>query len=651
MEILLSKSAGFCFGVQNAIEKAENAASKGDGVYTYGPIIHNNQVVEDLKKKGVNVINDIEDVRKDYSVIVRSHGISKEENEGLIEKGANIIDATCPYVLHIHKIVEEKYNLGYRIIIIGDPNHPEVKGINGWCSNSAIIINYEDDVNNINSNEKLCIVSQTTFNQEKWYSIVSKIIKLSKEIVIYNTICNATQLRQSEALELSKKVDAMIVIGGLDSSNSRKLYEICKENCERTMFVETEEQLNLQDLEGVNTVGITAGASTPENVIKNVIDKISLVTENKVEQKKVKENKGKMDEQNFSEEQEYFMTFKRINVGDVIEGKVITVTDMEVFIDIGYKSDGILPMEEVSNTPVNLKEKYKTGDLVNIEVISMNDGEGNILLSRKEAEKEEFYKELNEAKEAGRAIDVVVKEVNKGGFACQYGGVKGFMPLSLSGLNRGEDQNLYIGKKLKVIIVEIKERRGNLELLVSRKEIARKEKQERAQKIFEKLEAGQTLKGNVRAIIDAGVFVDMGDVDVFIPVSEISWKRINKPSDVISENQMVEFIIIKVNKDELRVTGSIKRMNKEPWEEFIEKNREEDIVEGKVVRFMEYGAFVELMDGVDGLLHISNMSEGRITRPQEMLKIGQKVNVKITKIDLENKKVNLSMKDVEKAAL
>jgi 4-hydroxy-3-methylbut-2-enyl diphosphate reductase len=222
------------------------------------------------------------------------------------------------------------------------------------------------------------------------------------------------------------------------------------------------------------------------------------------------------------------------------------------------------------------------------------------------------------------------------------------MPLSLSGLYRGENQDSYIGKKIKVNINDIKERRGTLELLISRKEIARKEREERALKVFEKLEAGQTFNGTVRSIIDVGAFVDMGDVDVFIPVSEISWKRINKPGDVISENQTVEFLIIKVNKEALRVTGSIKRMNKEPWEEFIEKNSEEDVVEGKVVRFMEYGAFVELMDGVDGLLHISNISEKRIGRPQEVLKIGQKINVKITKIDLENKKVNLSLKDVEK---
>lgn len=648
MEILLAKSAGFCFGVHNAIEKATGAAMLEKEVFTYGPIIHNKQVVEDLRLKGVNVIKDIQAVDEGQTIIIRSHGISKEEYEALTARGAAIIDATCPYVKHIHKIVEDRCNSGYRIVIIGDPEHPEVKGINGWCHDSGIIINNEEDISRISNNEKLCIVSQTTYNQEKWHELVCKIIKLSREIQIYNTICSATQVRQNEALELSKKADAMVVIGGLDSSNSRKLYEICKNSCSKTVFIETEKDLNLQDFEGVNVVGITAGASTPDYIIKSVIDKIGSLTESFNEQKKVKENRDKMDNQNLTDAQDYFMTFKSIYVGDVIEGKVIAVTDKEVFVDIGYKSDGILPMEEVSSMPVNLKEKFKAGDVINIEVISMNDGEGNVLLSRKEAEKEEFHKVLNAAKEAGEAIEVAVKEVNKGGFACQYGDVKAFMPLSLSGLQKGEDQNSYVGKKLKVTINDINQRRGTLELLVSRKEIVRAEREERAIKAFENLEEEQIQRGTVRSIIDKGVFVNIGDVDAFIPVSEISWKRISKPADVISENQMVEFLLIKVNKEDLRVTGSIKRLKKEPWEEFVEKNCDGDVVEGKVVRFMEYGAFVEIIDGVDGLLHISNITDKRIGKPQEVLKIGEKINVKITKIDMENKKVNLSLKDVEK---
>lgn len=647
MEILVAKSAGFCFGVQNAIEKAIGAANQNERVFTYGPIIHNNQVVEDLRQKGVNVINNIEDINKGSYMILRSHGVSKKEYESIKEKGVDIIDATCPYVKHIHNIVEEKCRLGYRIVIIGDANHPEIKGINGWCDNSAIIISEDEDINDINGNEKLCIISQTTFNQEKWYSLVSKIIKTSREIIIFNTICNATQQRQNEAEEISKKVDALIVIGGRESSNSKKLYEICKSNCEKTIFIETEEELDLSDLKELKSVGITAGASTPDYIIKSVIDKVKSLAVSGDYQKNVKEKREDMDKQNFSEEQEYFMTFKSIYVGDVIEGKVITVTDKEVFVDIGYKSDGILPMAEVSNFPVDLKEKFKAGDLINIEVISMNDGEGNVLLSRKAAEMEEFYKWLNDAKEKASEIEVAVKEVNKGGFACLYGDIKAFMPLSLSGLQRGEDQNVYVGKKLNVIIADIKERRGNVELLVSRKEIVQKERQEKTTKAFEKLEEGQILKGNVRNIIDAGVFVSMGDFDVFIPVSEISWRRIGKPKDVISENQMVEFILIKVNKEDKRVTGSIKRTRKEPWEEFLENYKEEDIVEGRVARFMEYGAFVEIIEGVDGLLHISNISENRIAKPQEVLKANEKIRVKITKIDLENKKVNLSLKDVE----
>lgn len=647
MEILVAKSAGFCFGVQNAIEKAEKIAGESRVVYTYGPIIHNSQVVEDLKARGVNVIDNIEDVNEGDKVIVRSHGITRNEQESLSARKADIIDATCPYVKYIHRIVEEKHNSGYGIVIIGDPEHPEVKGINGWCSNSAVIVNNEKDIDKISGNSKLCIVAQTTYNQEKWYSLISQIIKLSKEIIIYNSICNATQLRQNEAMELSKKVEAMVVIGGRESSNTRKLYEICRNNCVKTLFIETGDELNTEDLRGVNKVGVTAGASTPEYIIKNVIDKISEMTKEKKEQKNVKEKRVGMEKQYNPEEQEYFMTFKKIYVGDVVEGKVITVTDKEVFVDLGYKSDGILPMEEVSSIPVNLKEKFKSGDVISIEVISMNDGEGNVLLSRKEAEKEEFYKELNRIKEEGKTIEVTAKEANKGGLSCLYGDIKAFMPMSFIGMERGEDAASYAGRKLKVTISEIKEKRGTIELVVSRREMVKKEREERVKKFFETVEEGQTLKGTVKSMIAVGAFVNVGYVDVFVPISEMSWKRISKPQDVLSENQMVEVLIIKVNREELKLTGSIKKMSKEPWEVFMEKYKEDEVVEGKVVRFMEYGAFVELIDGVDGLIHISNISEKRINKPQEVLKIGQIVKVKITKIDMENKKVNLSLKDVE----
>lgn len=653
MEILIAKSAGFCFGVQNAIKKAEAVGGDNKEVYTYGPLIHNNQVVDKLKSEGIGVINTLDEVEEGYKIIIRSHGISKAEYEKLESKKAQIIDATCPYVSSIHRIVEERYNSGYKIIIIGDKEHPEVKGVDGWCNEDGIIIDSEDEALQIKYKfKKICIVTQTTYNQERWRAIVKELADAAMEVLIYNTVCSATQIRQNEAQELSGKVDAMIVIGGRQSSNTKKLYDICKENCPKAIFIENEGELDLNELLQLNTIGITAGASTPEYIIKDVVEKLKNAS-NEINSKKnyMKEGTKTMENdmmKNYSEEEkEYFKSFKRIYAGDIVEGKVIAVNDNEAFIDIGYKSDGILPISEVTGVDIKLKEKFKPGDAVKVGIIAMNDGEGNVLLSRKEVEKEELIKEINEYKEQEKVIEVTIKEANKGGFACQFANLRAFMPKSLSGIGMNEDPNSYVGKKEKAQVIEIKVKRGDIELIVSRKEIVKKEMEDKKQKTIEKLEAGDVLNGIVKAIINSGIFVNIGDIDVFVPISELSWRRLKTPHDVINENDKVEILIIKVNKEEMKVSGSIKRLLKEPWEDFIERYKVDDLIEGKVVRFADFGAFVELMDGVDGLIHISNIADRRINKPQEVLKIGQVINAKIIKIDLETKRISLSLKDVE----
>ncbi|MCX7885357.1 MAG: bifunctional 4-hydroxy-3-methylbut-2-enyl diphosphate reductase/30S ribosomal protein S1 [Caloramator sp.] len=651
MQIIIANSAGFCFGVQNAVKKAEDVALKGERAVTLGPIIHNRQVIENLKSKGVDVAEDISDIDEQCKVIIRSHGISKEDYDKLVALNSDIVDATCPYVKNIHKIVQENYVLGYKIIIIGDKDHPEVKGVNGWCENSAIIINSLDDANCIQKNfEKICVVAQTTFNEEKWQEIVCSLIKISKEILIFNTICSATQVRQQEAKELSRKVDAMIVIGGKESSNTRKLYDICKENCFLTFFVETADELDINALKNVKSIGITAGASTPDDVIKEVVNKINNI--NNEQKINVKKEKKKVDKQNMiknelNEMDEYFNGYEEVYEDSVVSGTVLLVNDKEVFFDIGYKSDAVLPVEEASNFPVNLKEKFKVGDTVKLQVIKMNDGEGNVLVSRKPLEKQEFIDKLYEYKENGQYIDVTVTKENKGGLECQYGDVKAFMPISQVGLAKDEDIKAYIGKKLSVKVIDVKERKNTVELVVSRRDLLKQEREKRSKEFFERVKEGEIFKGTVKSMIDAGAFINIGDVDVFVPVSEISWKRIKTPKDVLNENDTVELIIIKVNADEKKVTGSIKRAGKEPWQEFIEKYKAEDVIDVKIVRFAEFGAFAEIIPGVDGLIHISNLSDRRINKPQDAVKIGQIVKAKIIGIDLESKRVSLSLKDVE----
>lgn len=653
MQILIAKSAGFCFGVQNAVQKAEEVAKEKGKAVTLGPIIHNRQVIENLKSKGIEYVDDIIKIENGERVIIRSHGISKEEYNALIAKNADITDATCPYVKNIHRIVQEKHDIGYKIIIIGDSNHPEIKGVNGWCENSAIIINSIEDVNNVPKDmEKVCIVAQTTFNEEKWHSIVCSLIGKAKEMIIFNTICSATKIRQLEAKELSKKVDAMIVIGGKESSNTRKLYEICSENCPLTLFVENADDLELNAIKDAGVVGITAGASTPDYVIKEVVDKINSIKDENSERKIKSERETiTVNKENIvnndSEMDAYFKDYNEIEEDSIVKGTVILVNDKEVFFDIGYKSDAILPIEEASNFPVNLREKFKVGDVYDLQVIKLNDGEGNVLVSRKPLEKDEFINSLYQLKDKGEYIEVAVLKENKGGLECQYGDVKAFMPVSQVGLLKEEEIKDYIGKKLKVKIIDVKERKNSVELVVSRKDIIKQEKEKRINEFFDSVKEGNVLKGFVKSMIDAGAFVSVGDVDVFIPVSEISWKRIKTPLDVLKEKDSVEFVVIKVNKDDKKITGSIKRAMKEPWEEFIERFKVDDIIEVKILRFAEFGAFAEIIPGVDGLIHISNLSDKRINKPQEAVKIGQTLKAKIINIDTAQKRVSLSLKDVE----
>ncbi|WDU84490.1 S1 RNA-binding domain-containing protein [Caloramator sp. Dgby_cultured_2] len=464
-----------------------------------------------------------------------------------------------------------------------------------------------------------------------------------------NTICSATEIRQKETEDISKKVDLMIVIGGKNSSNTRKLYEISKENCSNVMLIENADELNIEKIKQFNKIGITAGASTPQFVIEEVMNNlVSISNEDKITNDVFEKNKleTKIEDSN-DMDLDYFSDFIKIEVGDVVRGKVLHVTDEEVYFDIGYKSDGILPKEEASNLQINLKEKFKIGEEYEVEIIKLNDGEGNVLLSRRSLEKEEFIENLKNYKHDGTLVDIEVIRVIKGGFECKIGELRCFMPLSHSGIDLVKDNpEDLVGKKLKANVLEVKED-GKIEIIVSRREVARHERQQRSRNIILNLQEGMTQRGKVKTIIDSGVFVDTGDYDAFIPVSELSWKRIQKPSDVIKIGDIVEFIIIKLDKALGKVTGSIKRTMETPWEKFIKKYSVEDIVEGKIVAFAEFGAFVELEEGVQGLVHISNMSHIRINKPQDIAKIGQKVKVKIIDIDYENKRISLSIKDAK----
>lgn len=632
MEVIVAKSAGFCFGVKNSIDKV-NSIGRDKKIKTYGPIIHNKQVVEDLRQKGIDILDDISKATKDMSVVIRSHGISKNEVKSLESKGADIVDATCPFVKNIHRIVDKKCNEGYKIIIIGDANHPEVKGISGWCENS-IVIEQIEDTENIKG-MKICVVAQTTFNREQWTKIVSSLIGKTKEMVVFDTICSATDERQTEVKKISSEVDAMIIIGGKDSSNSRKLYEISKENCEKSFFIETEEELDLEDIKDCNKLGITAGASTPKYLIDGVIKKINNLQLDISVEKQMEE----ISENDFDK---YFEKMESIHVGSIVTGTVLSVSNKEMYVDIGYKSDAILEIHNLSFDGDSLKDIYSNGDVIEAKVIKMNNKDGNVVLSRLSIEQKDELEKINVFKESEEEIEVLFKEEIKGGYKGVFKNFKVFMPSSLSGTRDSKD---ILNKKIRVRISDIKNERKEVQLIVSRKEIVQEEKAGKLIEVFNSIKEGDEVSGEIKAIIDAGLFINIGEVDVFIPKAEASWIRNISINEEFKVGNKVKAILIKVDKENKKVSGSIKRLEKEPFENMILKYKEDDIIPVKVLRFTDFGAFVEVVKGVDGLVHISKISDSRIEKPQEALKLGQSVNAKIIKIDNETKKVELSIRD------
>ena len=625
MEIILAKSAGFCFGVKLAVDCVYEK-SKEDKIYTYGPIIHNKNVVKDLEKQGVEIIENLE---KDINgkVIIRSHGVPSSVYKLLEQKNIEYVDCTCPFVKKIHRIVDENYKQGKRVIIIGNKNHPEIIGINGFCDNTALIANSIEEFNNldIEDNKEYILVSQTTFD----ITVFEKLLQSVKNnnIKVFNTICSATNDRQTEALELSKQVDYMIVLGDTSSSNTQKLYEICKKNCENTYLCETIKDLQLNNFKKNVKIGITAGASTPPAIIKEALNKMN-------------------EMENMSFEEMLNESFKTLHNGSVVKGSVIRVTDNEVFVNLGYKADGVIEKSEFSNDAnINLKNEVSVGDEIEVFVIKVNDGDGNVVLSRKRLEMNKGFDELEEAFNNKSILKGKIVDVIKGGLIANINNVRVFVPSSQISNKFVQDLNSFKGKEFDFNIIEFN--KSKRRIIAGRRDLVQSMEDEAKAKVYENIKVGDKLEGTVSRIVDFGAFVDLGGVDGLIHISELSWGRVKKVSDVLKEGDKVTVYVLEVNKDKNKISLSLKDSEKNPWVLAKDKYKISDVVEGKVVRLVDFGAFVELEEGVDGLVHISQICQKHIAKPEEALSIGQVVKAKVTEIDTDNKKISLSIKEVD----
>ena len=626
MNVKVAKTAGFCFGVKRAVELVEQQAALGKKVYTYGPIIHNEEVTEELAKKGVQIVSDKEEWNgaEKGTLIIRSHGVSKKEFEEMQASGHEVLDATCPFVKKIHRIVEEQSNNGRQIIVIGTESHPEVQGIIGWCNGPVLVVENAVDAEKLEENpgKKVCVVAQTTFNSKKFQDLVEIIEKKRYDILVLSTICSATEERQKETSLLAQESEAMIVIGGLHSSNTRKLYEISKQQCVNTYFIQKLSDLDLRLFKSFRSVGITAGASTPNNIIEEVHTSMS----------------------DLSFEQLLEESFKTIHNGEVVEGTVIRVKEDEIVLNIGYKADGIITRSEYTNTPnVDLTEVVKEGDKMQAKVLKVNDGEGQVLLTYKRLAAEKGSKRLEEAFNNKEVLTATVSAVLDGGLSVVVDETRVFIPASLVSDSYEKDLSKYKDQEIEFVISEFNPKRRRI--IGDRKQLLVAKKAELQKELFAKIQVGDVVEGTVKNVTDFGVFIDLGGVDGLLHISEMSWGRVENPKKVFKAGDAVRAFIKDIAGE--KVALSLKFADQNPWANAEEDFAVGNVVTGKVARMTDFGAFVELVPGVDALLHVSQISRNHVEKPADVLKIGQEVTAKIVDFNIADKKISLSIKALE----
>nr|WP_294582571.1 bifunctional 4-hydroxy-3-methylbut-2-enyl diphosphate reductase/30S ribosomal protein S1 [uncultured Anaerotignum sp.] len=637
--IRVAESAGFCFGVKRAIEMAYEAIGVEPKLYSYGQLIHNKTVTDDLASKGLQIVEDLDGLTEG-TLLIRSHGVGKALYDEAEAKGLKILDGTCPFVKKIHNIVHEKLAEGMGIIIVGDGTHPEVIGINGWCENAAVILEDEEaaKTKEIPEKEKYAVVVQTTFRQAKFDKILEILQDRGVNMEVHNTICSATEKRQTEAEELSKTVDKMIVIGGKNSSNTQKLVEICAKNCGNTVHIETICDLVLNNFGKDDKIGITAGASTPPAIIKEVVVTMSEALENAVQ------NLGGSEEATF--EQMLEESLVTLHTGDVVKGTVIQVVNEEVSVNLGFKSDGIIARGEFSSDPTVIPSKtVQPGDEIEVFVVRVNDGDGNVMLSRKRIEAQKGIEEIEAAYNDKAVVTGTVTNVVKGGLIAVVNGVNVFIPSSQVSNRFIEDLSVFNGQELEFNIIEVD--RVKRRFIGGRKALVEQEIAAKRAALFETIQAGSRVNGTVSRLTDFGAFVDLGGVDGLIHISEMSWGRISNPKEVLKEGQEVEVFVLDVDKEKGKISLSLKDADKNPWKLAAEKYAVGSIVEGKVVRMVPFGAFVELEPGVDGLVHISQIANKHVVKPEDELKVGEIINVKVLEVNPEQKKISLSKRQAD----
>ena len=587
MNLRIAGHAGFCFGVRRAVAETEKLIEAGADVYTLGPVIHNPQLVESLAARGARVAFSPEEIPPGATAVIRAHGVGRETVEMLKGRGVRVVDAACPFVKRIHQYVDQAAAQGRHVLVIGDGGHPEVQGILGWARGMGRAVSCEEEIDSLDLTPPVLVVAQTTLPEQTFSRLSGRIRARWPEAEIRSTICRTTAVRQREATEIASQVDVMLVIGGKNSSNTRKLYELCRDICPRTYLAETARELESVRILPSDSIGITAGASTPDGTFKEVVARMNDIKNQ--EQAGLQET---MAESDFMADVE--KTLVQLHPGQTVTGKVVQITEDEVCVNVGYKADGLVKKCDLSTPDV------KIDDEIEVEVVKVNDGEGNVLLSQRNIVNRKVWDAIVAAHESGEFVKGVGKEAVKGGLIADVMGIRAFIPASLLSLRYVEKIDEFVG---------------------------------------------QVVKGIVRRLTNFGAFVDIGGVDGLVHVSDLAWKRVGHPSEVVSVGQEIDVKIIKLDKERDRISLSYKATQPKLWDIAGEKYIPGTIVSGKVVRIVPYGAFVELEPGLDGMVHISQCAPTRIEKVEDAVKVGDEIRVKILSVDTEAKRISLSIRE------
>ncbi len=674
MKVLIAEHSGFCQGVKRAVDIADQLLSDikpGQNCFSLGPIIHNPQVVDQLAARGLKVVNDLEMLRQDDIVLIRSHGAGPKIWEQAAAKQIKIVDATCTFVRHVQQKARELIDAGYKLVIIGDKDHPEVIGLQGWARHKAVVINEPRQIKMYDLSGKVAVIAQTTYSSKQFDELTGLIKEINPLVLIKKTTCPATEERQYSAEKLADRVEAMVVIGGRNSSNTAKLTQLCKKAGVPTYQIETAGELQPKWFKNIQVAGITAGASTPDWIIEGVVESMSEFNEFEVNQEEIEQEEvaaeatepaepqeaeaeataaeepvvepAEEDEESVAMLQAQEMEIKTLNEGDVITGIVVKISNDEVLVDIGAKSEGIIPVKELSSFNIaSPNDVVAVGDEIEVLVTKAEDEDGKVWLSKKRVDARKLWINMEEKKEADETITGTVKEQVKGGLIVDVG-LRAFLPASQVSVKYVEDLGEYVGQEIQVKIIEIDKNKNKL--IVSRKAFLQEEAMAKREELLNSLEVGQIVEGEVKRIAKFGAFIDLGGIDGLLHISEMSWHRIADPSEVVSVGQKLQVKILKLDQEKERISLGLKQVLPNPWETIFERYNEGDIVDAKVLRMASFGVFVQLEPGIEGLVHISHLTDHHVAECSDAVSIGDVVRVKILSIMQSEKKMRLSIKE------